>query len=120
MNIRITLYLILFIESFAFSQSQVNNNLNLSSYKIVWNLPSAIKISETETQHYLSFNGAQYNYEDNFLPRYNQKLYLTNNEQSFSASLLNALFEPLSNEEIALIKNPTKIETQIKVEANVL
>lgn len=120
MNIRLTFYLILLLDGFAFSQSQPSNNPNLSSYKIVWNSPSSVKISETETQHFLSFIGAHYDYVDDFLPRYNQKLELINNEQSFSASLVNASYEPLSNEEIAIIQNPTKIENEITVQANIL
>ena len=116
MNIRFTLFLILFWEGVAFSQSQLSNSL----YHIVWNSPSTVKISETETQHYLSFNGAQYDYIDDFLPRYSQKKTLSGNEQSFSASLVNPLYDELSNEEIALIKKPEKIESQIKVQTSVL
>lgn len=119
MNIRLTLYLILFLDGFAFSQSQSGKDLNSSSYHIVWNSPSKINISETESRLFLSFDGAQYDHADDYLPRYSQKISLSGNEQHFSAVLVDPLYEQLSNEEIAIIKDPSILEDQAKVESSV-
>lgn len=113
MKTRLILYLILFWEGFAFSQSTI-------SCQISWNSPATIKISETEIQHFLSFDGAQYDHSDDYLPRYSQKVELKQNEQNFSVILVNPLYEQLTHEEITVIKNPQLFETHIKIQTSVL
>lgn len=119
MNIRLTIYLILFLQVFAFSQSQVGDILQSTSHKIVWNKPVTVKISETESRLFLSFDGAQYDHADHYLPRYGLRIVLSGNEQNFTASIVNPLFEQLSNEEMALITDLSIFEDQIIVESDV-
>src|ERR1035437_8686578 len=110
----------------SFGQYQSNTKHNSGSNKIIWQAPATIKFSDTETQRFLSFTGAQNAYEDDFLPRYSKKIVLNNNEQNFSAIIVNPLYESLSDAEAALIKNQshkknigTKITSQIQVRNSV-
>ena len=114
------LILFLFTRLIALSQSQMVDRKDKELHQIVWHTPSTIKISETESQQFLSFSGAQYAFEDDFLPRYSQKIALTGNEQKISSTIINAAYEQLSAAEISLIKNPEKITDQINISANVL
>jgi hypothetical protein len=90
------------------------------SYKINWNFPTTVKISDEETQRFLSFDGAQYNLEDNYLPRYIQQILLTENQQSFKATFINTIFEPLLVEEVQLLKKLSKIEGEVELKSSVL
>lgn len=121
MSIRFSLSLILFLFTclFALGQSKMVDHKDSGANQIVWHAPSTIKISDSESQHFLSFTGAQYAFEDDFLPRYSQKIKHTGNEQKFSAILLNPTYESLSDAEISLIKNPAKISNQIIIRSNV-
>ena len=89
----------------SFGQYQPNTKHNSGSNKIIWQAPATIKFSDTETHRFLSFTGAQNAYEDDFLPRYSKKIVLNNNEQNFSAVIVNPLYESLSDAEAALIKS---------------
>ncbi len=120
MHIRFTLYFILFIPLFSLSQSRITGVSPTNSNQIKWNPPASIKISDTETQRFLSFEGAQYAFEDGFLPRYSQKIALSGNLKNFSALLKNSVFEPLSDQETAYIKDPSKVSEQIHISSNVL
>ena len=130
---RIALFGIIFLSTswIALGQSQSVSRNNLVNEiesngrgagreQIVWYPPSTIKISDSESQHFLSFSGAQYSFEDGFLPRYSKKITLSGNEQKFSAVIVNPIYEGLTDEEISLIKNPALITSQIQVIASVL
>lgn len=121
MSVRFSLSLILFLfTSFiVLGQSKFVTPINSGANKIVWYAPSTIKISDSESQHFLSFSGAQYAFEDDFLPRYSQKIKLTGTEQKFSTIIVNPVYESLTDSEISLIKNPAKISNQITVSSNV-
>ena len=131
MNIRFAFcYLIIIVfnltETEVFCQSKVNsvNYPNskeiVGNIKLYWRAPAKIKITESETQNYLSFEGAQYATEDGFLPRYYQKLTLNANEKEISAEITNPKYEILAEEEASLIKKSNEIKNQIDVRANVL
>ncbi len=120
MVIRISLCLILLLPIFVSGQPKSINYNNSGSTKIVWQHPASIKISDSETQRFLSFTGAQYAFEDDFLPRCSQKISLAGNEQDFSSLIINPSFEVLSEAEAALIKNSSKIGIQIQTTSNVL
>ncbi len=110
MNIRFTFCLIVCLSLIgmgAFGQPRLSGKPTQGLNKIVWQPISKIKISETEIHRFLSFTGAQYAFEDDFLPRYSQKIMLNGNEQSFSTEIENPVFEVLSEEETTFIKNTT-------------
>ncbi len=132
MSVRVILCWVLFqtFGSFCFGQSQSLNRQNSISdirqerngknrNQLVWSPPSTIKISDSEIRHFLSFTGAQYDFADDFLPRYSMKIALSGVEQKFSALIVNPIFEVLSDEEVAVIKNPIKITGQIQVSSSV-
>ncbi|MES2593610.1 MAG: type IX secretion system sortase PorU [Bacteroidota bacterium] len=119
MNFRFTLVLLLFVNSFAFSQSKVGKKQEQGSDRILWRSPAAVKSSDTETRHFLSFDGAQYAFEDSFLPRYSKKINLNSNERNFNAVLNNPLYEPLTPEESDHIKDQSLISNSISLSANV-
>ncbi len=120
MRIRFTLIAILVLPVLVFGQRQLPAYRSSGADKIIWQKPAEIKISDTEKHTFLSFTGAQYAFADNFLPRYSQKIVLSGNEQSFTSVITNPLFEALSDAETALIKNPSKISSEIQITASVL
>ncbi|MGQ0829730.1 MAG: type IX secretion system sortase PorU [Bacteroidota bacterium] len=118
MGIRLALFLILLVKILAFGQSgSVAGAVALPSTQIIWQPVNSVKISETEKQHFLSFDGATY--EDDFLPRYNQKVAINANEESFFAVINNPVYGTLSDEEIRIIKNSAKITADIRINASV-
>jgi len=127
MVVRFILCWILFLSAnwIAFGQSKsilpnsIHTRERVGNEKLIWQPPAKMKISDSETEHFLSFNGAQYAYEDGFLPRFSKKIALSGNEQSFSTVIVNPLYEILSDEEIGLIKNPAKIPTQIQISSTI-
>ena len=90
------------------------------SIKINWKSPSSIQLSETKTLQVLSFEDATYSFDDNNLPRFNQKVTLPDNEQSFTSTLVNAVYETLSDVESKIINNNNKIESQITLSSTVV
>ncbi len=129
MSIRFTLCLILLMQGFTYGQpkssyGQSNSSFspvkyNSASNYISWRQAASVKISETETQHFLDFKGAAYSFEDGFLPRYSQKIALSGNEATFTANIINPSYEALSEAEAAIIKYPAKITNEIQVNGNV-
>lgn len=88
-------------------------------YTIHWQGIKTQHSSETETYSYLSFEGAEYNHSDNYLPRYNQKIAVSPITTSFSATISDATFEPLTDAEAAFIKDPKLIKPNIPVNTSV-
>jgi len=117
MRTTLALLLLLFVELSVFGQTRSASKQVPSPYIISWQQPGSVKPSENETQRFLSFSGAQYEFEDAFLPRYFQKVALANNDISFETTLINPVYEALSEAEVAIIKNPTLISSQIIVKS---
>lgn len=123
MNFRIVSCLALLVGCFsAFSQIKTKSFASKGAIieKIKWNAPATIKVSDESTQRFLSFDGAQYAYEDGNLPRYSKRIELGGNIGEFSASLINAVFEPLSSQEAALVTNTSIINTTITINTQTL
>ena len=74
MGIRFALGLIFMLNGFVFGQARFIEKTTSNNYNIDWKGLLSDKISETETQTYLYFTGAQNSFEDNFLPRYSEKV----------------------------------------------
>lgn len=117
MRATLVLFFLSVIELTVFGQTKYVSKQNPSQYSISWLEPGSIKPSDNETQKFLNFTGARFEVEDAFLPRYFQKVPIANNDNSFEASLINAVFEPLSSAEVAIIKNPSLISSEIVVKS---
>ena len=90
-----------------------------SQFTIAWQTLGSVKPSENITQKFLNFSGAQFVFEDAFLPRFSQKVALSGNNIGFTVSLLNQVFEPLTEEESSIIKDPSLILSDIKVDVSI-
>lgn len=121
MGIRFTVCLILSGGLLSFGQSKIASKTGRSdaSYKISWTAPGGAKISGDKAPKFLSFKGAQYSFYDGFLPRYYENIPVEMNDRSISVNLVNAAFEPLSDEEVSLIKDPSVITNEVNILANV-
>src|ERR1035437_1783747 len=120
MGIRFTFCLIFLINGFVFAQTKPIEKIISNNYHIDWKPVSSVKIREIENQYYLSFTGAQNSFEDDFLPRYNEKATINFNSTNFSAALNNSKYEVLSDAEATVLKNSKKITTQIQINTSVL
>jgi hypothetical protein len=120
MGIRLTFCLFLTSSVLAFGQSRTTMSKALKpEYLISWSLPGQSKISDFETVRFLSFDGAQYAFSDGFLPRYFAEVPVNPNDQQVTVALRNETYLPLSDEESALIKDPSKITSEVKPLATV-
>lgn len=117
MRVSLALILLLFVEVSAVGQSKYSSKEVAAKYRISWQAPGAVKPSDTETQNFLNFSEAHYEPEDAFLPRYIQKVALSNADYSFNTTITNAIFEPLTETEVAIIKNPGLITSEIIVKS---
>ncbi len=112
--------LLISVQLFSFAQNKLlTRNENSAKYKIVWEKPISVKLFESSSDKFLSFEGAQYSFEDGYLPRYNQKISIVAG-QSFSAKIINPFYQEISNEELLLITNKDKIQSQIIVNSQLL
>ncbi len=100
--------------------SNAQNKVDQAKYNIRWDGLREEKYLETDFMRLLSFEGAQYAFEDAFLPRYFQKVELPSDVDQFSATIINAKYELLSDNEIFAIKDPSKIIPSISIRSNVL
>lgn len=89
------------------------------TYQISWNNPVSSTISENEVIKLINFSSAHYSFADGFLPRHYQNVEISGNENAIDVKLVNPLYQPLSDAEIALIKSPLQIGSEIKLDANV-
>jgi len=105
-----------FALNFAFAQVKVKN----TGYSIAWEGIRTEKLVPTDFLNLLSFEGAQYTMEDSFLPRFYQKIALSNEISSFSVKLTNEIYAPLLPAEANTIKNYSKINTTISPETSIL
>lgn len=117
MRATLALFFLLVFEVAVFGQTKFASKQNPSQYGISWLEPGSVKPSDKETQKFLNFTGARFEFEDAFLPRYFQKITLKNSDISFETAITNAVFEPLSAQEAAIIKNPSLISSEIVVKS---
>ncbi len=113
MRATLALFVLFIVDVSAFGQTRSASKQTPSDYTILWQQPGSVKPSETETQKFLNFTGAHYEFEDAFLPRFFEKVALKSNDVSFETVLVNPAFESLSDAEIAIIKNPSLISSDI-------
>lgn len=90
-----------------------------SEYSIKWVDPIKISMLEGQNAKTLAFQGADYLHSDHFLPRFYQKIELKGAENDFSASITDALYEPLSEAEKNLISGKSNITSDIKITTSV-
>ena len=119
MRTTFALCFIVLINGVVLGQTKVVSKQTPAQYTISWQQPGFVKPTEDITQKFLSFSGAKYVFEDAFLPQYSQKVSLNANDISFSATIVNPNFEPLSDAEVAIIKNPALILSEIKVNSSI-
>lgn len=96
-----------------------SENKTKFDYTIQWNGVKSFEHSETEKYFYLSFDGAEYDFNDAYLPRFNETINLPTLTTAFEASFKDVVFEPMADAEIALIKNPALIGTTINIATTV-
>ena len=114
LKFRFSFCLLVFINVFVFGQIKTAEKVSSSQYQIHWQKPLTVKNNEGQTHQYISFKEAEYAKEDGMLPRFNKKVSLANG-QEFNAEIIDASYQPLSDEEAAMIKSTSKIVNQISV-----
>jgi hypothetical protein len=86
---------------------------------IQWQAPVEVRISETESFKYLSFAQATYDYSDDYVPYFKQAFPLNGNPATVKATLINPVFEPLTDNELMLITNIHEVVDEIDVRSSV-
>lgn len=118
MKIRKLVLLLSILAPGAFAQSGPLSK-KASSGMIKWSEPIRISMLEGENARTLAFEGADYAYADRFLPRYSQRITLNGNENNFSATIINPVFESLSDAESAIIPQKNTIQNEIIINSQV-
>ncbi len=90
-----------------------------NKYEIKWKPSISSSFSEDKSIQLLSFSDAQYSFDDGFLPRLYQNVDISGVESALSVSLINAVYSPMSDKEVELIKSPTSISSVIKIDAGI-
>jgi hypothetical protein len=108
-----------FLNSTVYAQSKFNPSKPPEN-TIKWSDPIRISMIEGENAKTIAFEGADYSYNDQYLPRFFKKVDFKNGENDFSASIINAVFEPLKDVEKDLIPQKSGITTEIKLTTDVL
>ncbi len=121
MKIKIILTIVLFftLRIISYGQNKSSAKVRATEYYIEWQKPLSQKISNGELKKFLAFKGAQYKVDDDLLPSFSEQVALLN-QQSFSVEIINATYEALSDEELALIKTPKKIGSEIKINSDII
>ncbi|MCW3084436.1 MAG: hypothetical protein JWP12_1802 [Bacteroidetes bacterium] len=122
--------LLFFVHSILLGQTKYNTaplTSNLSAKlppaaanSIKWTAPVKISEIEGEDAKALSFEGADHEHSDQYLPRYSKRVDLRGNENSFTATLINAVYEQLTDAESALISRKSRITNSIVITTHVL
>jgi hypothetical protein len=107
-----------FLPLSTFSQSKVAISKN-GGTQLSWSNPIRITMLGGANDKTMYFEGADYNYTDHFLPRYLKRVELNGNENNFSASLINTVFEPLTTEESAAVPAKAVIPAEITLNTSV-
>ena len=102
------------------TQMQAENQKPAGSIVLKWVSPVKISQMEGETSRTLAFDGCENGYQDRYLPRYNKRVNFRGNENEFSATLTNTAYEPLTDAEIALIRDKSSIPADISISTRVL
>ncbi|MCC6837673.1 MAG: hypothetical protein IT234_03940, partial [Bacteroidia bacterium] len=105
-----------FLVVFSYAQNKVDQ----AKYQIRWDGLREEKYLDTDFMRLLSFEGAQYAFEDAFLPRYFQKVAISSDVDQFSVAIVNAKYELLSDNESVAIKDASKIKESISIRSNIL
>lgn len=103
------------------------NKGRFPKHELRWSEPAATQFTETEVRHFLSFDGALYDPDKEFLPYYFHREQLPAGMNSGSAQLLNPQFAPATAAEIQVINNfgrsflttEAEVVTRIDVERKV-
>jgi Peptidase family C25 len=96
-------------------------------HELRWSEPAATQFTETEVRHFLSFDGALYDPDKEFLPYYFHREQLPAGMNSGSAQLLNPSYAPATAAEVQVINNfgrsflttDAEVVTRIDVERKV-
>ncbi len=95
------------------------NRSGENNYQIDWHAPVSSTISEKEVVKLINFSSAHYSLADGFLPRHYQNVDINGNENAISVTLVNPVYLPLTDAEVALIKSPLQIGSEIILDANI-
>lgn len=120
MRIQKLIFLLLFFHFSTWGQTKYSTIASPAAYTIKWLAPIRISNLDGENAKTLSFEGADHTYNDQFLPRYNQRIELSGNESGFTVRITNAQYEVLSNAEAALISPKSIIYKEITPKTIVL
>ncbi|MBL7882427.1 MAG: type IX secretion system sortase PorU, partial [Bacteroidia bacterium] len=114
----VLLFSFLFVHvGLSFSQNGKSTHL----YQIKWDGAVSQKYSDSEQRSFLSFEGAYYAFEDEFLPRYfNEVPTLNQTIDAFSIKLVNEVYESLLDAELAVVKRQDLILSQPIVKTEVV
>ncbi|MCW3104635.1 MAG: hypothetical protein JWO09_3075 [Bacteroidetes bacterium] len=104
----------------AFAQLKPTSQKTAPGNQVKWGQPIRISMLEGENAKTLAFEGADYTHADHFLPRYSQRISLNAGESGFSASIINAVYEPLTEAEIAALPRNSIIPSEITVTTKIL
>lgn len=110
-----------FNATFIAAQTKTNttpNNKGLD-YTVNWEGIKSQSNYENETHKYLTFQGAEHSYSDNYIPRYNIKINIPNVITSFSAFISEGIYVPLTEDELAFVKNSSLINETIDVSTSI-
>ncbi|CAN5430033.1 type IX secretion system sortase PorU [soil metagenome] len=88
----------------AYSQKSVISP-DQSKQQLHWNAPVTTQFTETEKKSFLSFDGAAYDAEKEFLPVYNQRKELPTGSLSATATLHDAVYQPLDQTSLTVLGN---------------
>lgn len=121
---RLTLFLVL-VSGCVYGQQRGQANSFSSKVKdntqrIAWATPYTMKISESDNQRFMSFEGAQYLFEDDFLPRLSKKIELAGNANDFSVAFASEVYEPLTEQELSCLSFGKKIGAELILSSSVL
>ena len=81
--------------------------------QINWQGIQQSSFTETETRTFISFEGANYSAENNFLPEYFERIKLNEKNPTVNVSLTDEIFLDLTEQEIALLKGFEKTSVQV-------
>jgi hypothetical protein len=95
-----------------FSQTKVAASKTAGTH-LKWAQPIRISMLEGANAKTIYFEGADYNYTDHFLPRYSKRIELNGNENNLSATLVNTVYEPLTDEEVTALPAKAVIPSEI-------
>jgi hypothetical protein len=102
-----------------FGQSKITPQKPSTTTTIQWGQPIRISMLEGENAKTLYFQGADYTYADHFLPLYSQRITLEGNGNNFTTTIINPVFEPLSDIELAAIPKKAIIPAEINITSTV-